>query len=246
MSPDSFWHTEQFCHIFTPVDQLLCSILHKNGPTTYNEHITVYNIMEFVCAGWLHEVQWVLCTAFWSMDMAGVYACLFEAVCDVTTVPSHLNNPHMRQPGWRWVWAGRASLGGRPSSLVIGGCWPMRREVTGRTPSCYLAGRTPSCYLAGRTPSPHRAHSRYLLHRAANSACCQTLTLAQGGQQQFRGVLGHWCTAAIDRTTFHACQWCRKTVVLVVISRGPGLIWQVKAFNDQQCQFEQREQIKLL
>ena len=25
------------------------------------------------------------------MDMTGVYACLFEAVCDVTTVPSHLN-----------------------------------------------------------------------------------------------------------------------------------------------------------
>ena len=90
MSPSSFWHTEQFCHIFTPVDQLLCSILHKNGPTTYNEHFTAYNIMTLVCAGWLHEVQWVLCTAFWSMDMTGVYACLFEAVCDVTTVPSHL------------------------------------------------------------------------------------------------------------------------------------------------------------
>ena len=25
------------------------------------------------------------------MDMTGVYACLFEPVCDVTTVPSHLN-----------------------------------------------------------------------------------------------------------------------------------------------------------
>ena len=24
------------------------------------------------------------------MGMTGVYACLFEAVCDVTTVPSHL------------------------------------------------------------------------------------------------------------------------------------------------------------
>ena len=24
------------------------------------------------------------------MDMTGVYACLFETVCDVTTVPSHL------------------------------------------------------------------------------------------------------------------------------------------------------------
>ena len=68
----------------------MCSILHKNGPTTYNEHFTAYNIMALVCAGWLHEVQWVLWIAFWSMDMTGVYACLFEAVCDVTTVPSHL------------------------------------------------------------------------------------------------------------------------------------------------------------
>ena len=90
MSPCSFWRTKQFCHIFTPVDQLSCSILHKNGPTTDNEHFTGYNIMTLVCARWLHEVQWVLCTAFWSMDMTGVYACLFEAVCDVTTVPSHL------------------------------------------------------------------------------------------------------------------------------------------------------------
>ena len=90
MSPVSFWHTKQFCHIFTPVDQLLCSILHKNGPTTYNEHFTAYNIMTLVCVGWLHKVQWVLCSAFWSMDMTGGYACLFEAVCDVTTVRSTL------------------------------------------------------------------------------------------------------------------------------------------------------------
>ena len=51
MSPGSFWHTEQFCHFFTPVDQLLCSILHKNGPATYNEDFTAHNIMALVCAG---------------------------------------------------------------------------------------------------------------------------------------------------------------------------------------------------
>ena len=45
MSPGSFWHTKQFCHFFTPVDQLLCSILHKNEPTSYNEHFTAYSIM---------------------------------------------------------------------------------------------------------------------------------------------------------------------------------------------------------
>ena len=49
-------------------------------------------------AGWLHEVQWVLCTVFWKMDMTGVYACLCEAVCDVTTVPSHLN-PNFKKIG---------------------------------------------------------------------------------------------------------------------------------------------------
>ena len=31
--------------------------------------------------------------------------------------------------------------------------------------------------MTGRLHKPHRAHSRYLLHRAANRACCQTLTL---------------------------------------------------------------------
>ena len=71
---------------------------------------------------------------------------------------------------------------GPQRSALVGGCWPMRRKVT---------GRTPSCYLAGRIPRPHRAHSRYLLHRAANSACCQTLTLsiAQGGQQRMLPAL---------------------------------------------------------
>ena len=51
MSPCSFWHTKHFCHIFTPADQLSCSIVQKNGSTTYNEHFTVYNIMALVCAG---------------------------------------------------------------------------------------------------------------------------------------------------------------------------------------------------
>ena len=29
--------------------------------------------------------------------MTGVYACLFEAVCDVTTVPSHLKNKFLHR-----------------------------------------------------------------------------------------------------------------------------------------------------
>ena len=55
--------------------------------------------------------------------------------------------------------------------------------------------------------------------------------------RQFRGVLGRWRTAAIDRTTFHACQRCRKTAVFAVFSRLWGVIWRGKAFRDQQCQF---------
>ena len=60
--------------------------------------------------------------------------------------------------------------------------------------------------------------------------------------RQFHGVLGCWRTAAIDRTTFHACQRCRKTAVFItVFSRLWGVIWQVKAFRDQQCQFLTRD-----
>ena len=55
--------------------------------------------------------------------------------------------------------------------------------------------------------------------------------------RQFRGVLGRWRTAAIDRTTFHACQRCRKTAVFAVFSRLWGIIWRGRAFRDQQCQF---------
>ena len=53
--------------------------------------------------------------------------------------------------------------------------------------------------------------------------------------RQFRGVLGRWRTAAIDRTTCHACQRCRKTAVFAVFSRLWGVIWRGKAFGDQQC-----------
>ena len=54
---------------------------------------------------------------------------------------------------------------------------------------------------------------------------------------QFRGVLGHWRTAAIDRTTFHACQRCRKRPFSQFFSWLWGVIWRGKAFRDQQCQF---------
>ena len=55
--------------------------------------------------------------------------------------------------------------------------------------------------------------------------------------RQFRGVLGRWRTAAIDRTTCHACQRCQKTAVIAVFPRLWGVIWRGKAVGDQQCQF---------
>ena len=55
--------------------------------------------------------------------------------------------------------------------------------------------------------------------------------------RRFRGVLGRWRTAAIDRTTFHAGQRCRKTAVFAFFSRLWGVIWRGKAFRDQQCYF---------
>ena len=54
---------------------------------------------------------------------------------------------------------------------------------------------------------------------------------------QFRGVLGCWRTAPIDRTTFHACQRCRKDAALAVFSQLRGVIWRGKAFREQQWQF---------
>ena len=51
--------------------------------------------------------------------------------------------------------------------------------------------------------------------------------------RQYFGVLGRWCTAAIDCTTFQGCQRCRKTAVFAVFSRLWGIIWRVKAFRDQ-------------
>ena len=46
-----------------------------------------------------------------------------------------------------------------------------------------------------------------------------------------------WRTAAIDHTTFHACQRCRKTAFFACsFSRLWVVIWRGKAFRGQQCQ----------
>ena len=75
------------------------------------------------------------------------------------------------------------------------------------------------------------------------SACCFLLKCRREDSKkakehrQFRGVLGRWRTAPIDRTTFHACQRCRQNAVLAVFSRLRGVIWRGKAFREQQYQF---------
>ena len=69
---------------------------------------------------------------------------------------------------------------------------------------------------------------------------------------QFRGVLGRWRTAPIDRTTFHACQRCRKDAVLAVFSRLPGchlarksLSWTAMPVSNKKQEFERQKRIKL-
>ena len=60
-------------------------------------HQAGYCVHHDICVspGWLHKVQWVLCTVFWPIDMTGVFAGMSEAVCNVTTVLSHLNRLYM-------------------------------------------------------------------------------------------------------------------------------------------------------
>ena len=92
MSPGSFWHTKHFV-TFSPLSCRPTFLQYPALKLTYYVQWALYCVQQYdicVFAGWLHEVQWVLYTAFLSMDMTGVYACLCETVCDVTTVPSHL------------------------------------------------------------------------------------------------------------------------------------------------------------
>ena len=70
--------------------------------------------------------------------------------------------------------------------------------------------------------------------------------------RQFRGVLGRWRTAAIDRTTCHACQRCLKTAVFAVFPRLLGchlarksLWWPAMLVSNKKQEFEQRKRIKL-
>ena len=94
----------------------------------------------------------------------------------------------------------------------------------------------PSAVFLIFTENKPRRPKGHLLASCFSLKCQKKDTKNAKEHRQFRGVLGRWRTALINRTTFHACQRCRKIAVLAVISRVLGLIWRVKAFNDQECQ----------
>ena len=77
------------------------------------------------------------------------------------------NNPHVRQPGWRWIWAGRASLEDRPSYWLVvsvGLCvakWLGACPVAGSALAAAASGACPGHRALaqgriGRLPRPHR------------------------------------------------------------------------------------------
>ena len=89
-------------------------------------------------------------------------------------VKASFNNPHMKQPGWRWIRAGRASLEDRPSLLVNGGClayasqsdWAHAQLLAVRLPWPHRAlaqtiGRWPQV-ASGACPGRTGVHPRYL------------------------------------------------------------------------------------
>ena len=87
----------------------------------------------------------------------------------------HFNNLHVRQAGWRWVWAGRASLwgggGGGGADQTTGYWWVLAyASRSDWAHSQLLPGRVLAQAAPDTLPD--------LLHRAASSACCQTLTLS--------------------------------------------------------------------
>ena len=61
--------------------------------------------------------------------------------------------------------------------------------------------------------------------------------------RQFRGVLGRWRTAAIDRTTFHACQRCRKMAVFRSFFLALGSFGEEKPFVTSNASFWQETRV---
>ena len=124
----------------------------------------------------------------------------------------------MRQPGWRWKWAGRASLEVRPSLLVTGGCWLMRRKVTGHIPSCWQCacrGRI------GRLPRPHRA-----LAQAASGACpgrIGRLPQAASGACPGHRALAPGRIGRLPQAASGACPRPHRALAQATPGRTPGI-----------------------
>ena len=90
------------------------------------------------------------------------------------------------------------------------------------------------------------------------SACCFSLKCQRKDSKeakehrQFCGVHGRQCTAAIDRTTFHACQRCQKKGRFRSFFSAMGchlarksLSWPTMPVSNKKQEFEQRKRIKL-
>ena len=52
-----------------------------------------------------------------------------------------------------------------------------------------------------------------------------------------------WITAAIDGTTVHARQRCRKPITLAVTFLIFGFIWEMKSYCDQQSKFQRETRV---
>ena len=90
-----------------------------------------------VSAGWLHKVQWVLCTACWTMDMTGVYACLSEAcvtsqLSRATLMFSMNSHPAPHSSGHLFVRTAMASIHNNFACNQVG--WDTQKRRGGGKP----------------------------------------------------------------------------------------------------------------
>ena len=202
-------------------------------------------------------MQWVLCVAFWSMDMTGVHACQLEAVCDVTTVPRHLKLQFYSfffvkaKPGaWkRAFFATVPDLAGYHYAKKV----KNDQKFKSRGPALRGAWRD-HCF-----PEPFSwfLHETGLESLKITSARCFYWNVEGKTRKKrkntasFVASLGAGVQPRSDRTTFHACQRCRKNAVLAVFL-GLGchlarksLSWTAMPVSNKRQEFEQRKRIKL-
>ena len=152
--------------------------------------------------------------------------------------PYYFNNPHMRQPGWWCIWAGRASLEDRPSSLVTGGCWLMGRKWLGTFPVAIWpgalpghTGRTPGIYCTGRPTALAARHSPYqALMRCVDWAHSRSLWpgALPGRTGPTPGIYASYVTGCTPSPTTLPPQAYATTCRTPKPGALPGLRWQRK------------------